>query len=62
MTTSHRLAMKKLLDTTNERIAADEARLLTELSDNERAQLIEEIADLYVRRKELMDASEIAGE
>jgi hypothetical protein len=55
MPSAHRLALKKLLENIGERITVDEARLLKATSDDERTKLVEELADLYVRQKELRD-------
>jgi hypothetical protein len=54
MPSAHRIALKKLLDTVNQRIADDEARIVRAGSDEERVKLIEEIADLHVRKNELI--------
>jgi predicted nucleic acid-binding Zn-ribbon protein len=56
MPSAHRVALKKLLEHVSQRIAQDEAKLLKITGDDEREKLIEEIADLHVRRNDLMDA------
>jgi hypothetical protein len=56
MPSAHRNALKKLLENILERINRDEARLLRATNDEERTKLVEELADLHVRQKELMDA------
>jgi predicted nucleic acid-binding Zn-ribbon protein len=56
MPSSHRLAIKKLLDHVTERIDRDEAKLLAVADDDAREKLIEELADLHMRQKELTDA------
>ena len=56
MPASHRLALKKLLDHVKHRIEQDEAKLVGTTDDEERAKLIEEIADLHVRKHELTEA------
>ena len=55
MPSSHREAIKKLLDHITQRINLDEAKLLGVTDHEERLKLVEEIADLHVRIKELMD-------
>jgi phosphoribosyl-ATP pyrophosphohydrolase len=60
MPSAHRIALKKLLDTVQQRIAEYEARIVRATNDEERAKLVEEIADLHVRKSELMEA--LAGE
>ena len=60
MPSAHRIAIKKLLDVINKRIADDEARLMCMKNADERDKLVDEIADLVIRRKELMDV--LAGE
>ena len=60
MPSAHRIAIKKLLGVIDERIAADEARLISMKNADERDKLVDEIADLVIRRKELMDV--LAGE
>jgi hypothetical protein len=56
MPSAHRIALKKLLDHVVQRIAQDEAKLLKVAGDDEREKLIQELADLHVRRSDLMDA------
>ncbi len=56
MPSVHRNALKKLLQSITQRINQDEASLLNTIGDDERDKLIEEIADLHARQKELMDA------
>jgi len=56
MPTAHRIALKKLFATIGKRIKADEARLLDPMSDEERNRLIQEIADLKIRHRELKQA------
>jgi hypothetical protein len=56
MPSTHRIALKKVLDGIGAQIAKDEARLLTASDDEERAKLIDEIADLKVRWQEVLDA------
>ena len=56
MPSAHRIALKKLLDHVTHRIAQDEAKLLKVTGDDERERLIEELADLHVRKSELMEA------
>jgi hypothetical protein len=53
---SHRNALKKLLASVEERIHKDEARLPSVIDDEERRQLIEEIADLHLQQHELKAA------
>jgi predicted nucleic acid-binding Zn-ribbon protein len=60
MPSAHRVALKKLLDTIKQRIAQDEAKLLKVATDDERTTLVDEIADLHIRRDELWDA--LSGE
>jgi predicted DNA-binding protein YlxM (UPF0122 family) len=56
MPSAHRIAIRKLIDTCDKRIADDEARLLAVKNDDEREKLVDEIGDLMVKRKELMGA------
>ena len=56
MPSTHRIAIRKLIDAIDKRIADDEARVLTVTNDEERNKLIGEIGDLMIKRKELMDA------
>jgi hypothetical protein len=60
MPSAHRISLKKLLETVTHRIAADETRILKATNDEERTKLVGEIADLHVRKVELLDA--LSGE
>jgi len=52
MPSAHRNALKKLLQSIADRIREDEARLL-KCADGEREKLIQELADLYMRHREI---------
>ena len=52
---SHHHALKKVLEGIRARISSDEVQLLNAATDEERAKLIDEIADLNVRQKEIRD-------
>jgi predicted nucleic acid-binding Zn-ribbon protein len=56
MPSAHRVALKKLLDAVKQQIAKDEAKLLRVASDDERTKLVDEIADLHIRRDELWES------
>jgi hypothetical protein len=56
MPSAHRIALKKLLEHVEMRIAQDEARIVRATSDAEREKLVEEIADLHLRRDDLLSA------
>ena len=53
---THRIAIKKLLDVVERRIAEAEARIVMASSDDERTRVVESVADLHVRRHDLMAA------
>lgn len=55
MPSAHRNALKKLLASIEKRIGEDEARLLKAANDEERTKLVEELAELQIRRKEMKD-------
>jgi hypothetical protein len=59
---SSRNALKKLLDATEQQIAQAEARLMKATSDEERAKLVETLADLHVSQKETTDALTEGGQ
>ena len=56
MPSAHRNALKKLLESINQRIDEDDVRMLKATTDEERTKLVEELADLHLRRAEIMDA------
>jgi hypothetical protein len=60
MPSAHRNALKKILAATEQQIA--EARLLKATSDEERTKLVDILADLHVRQKEMIDALTGDGE
>jgi hypothetical protein len=55
MPTAHRNALKRLLSHIELRISETEARLLDSTNDDQRVKLVEEIADLHGRQKEISD-------
>jgi hypothetical protein len=60
MPSAHRIALKNLLDVVQEKIANADRCMLNATSDEEREKLVETLADLYVRRDEMLEA--IRGE
>ena len=56
MPSAHRIALTKLLETVNHRIAQREGALLNPKDDDERLRLIEELAGLAVRKDDLIEA------
>jgi hypothetical protein len=55
MPSVHRNALNKLLAVVEQRIHENEAKLVCAECDEERARLVEELADLHVRQKEIME-------
>jgi hypothetical protein len=55
MPSVHRNALNKLLAVVKRRIHEDEVKLVRAGSDEERDQLVEELADLHMRQKEIME-------
>ena len=55
MPSVHRNALNKLLAVVKQRIHEDEARLVRAGCDEERARLLEELTDLHIREKEIME-------
>jgi hypothetical protein len=53
---SHHAALKKILEGIEKQIAVNEVRLLRAASDEQSSKLVEEIADLTIRQKEVKDA------
>jgi vacuolar-type H+-ATPase subunit B/Vma2 len=56
MPSAHRVALKKLLDVVEQKIAQADRRMLNAASDFEREMLVQTLADLHVHRGELMAA------
>jgi hypothetical protein len=56
MPSSHRQALKQLLETIDQHLKQAEARLLTPLRDDERHKLIDNLVELQVRRESIKSA------
>jgi hypothetical protein len=56
MPSSHRLAIQTLLAAVNKRILANETRLLSIAGGPEMSELVDELAELQIRKNELRDA------
>ena len=55
MSSAHHEALKKVLAGIEKQISADEERLMRSDTDQDRERIVQEIADLKVRQREIRD-------